>query len=227
MQNWRTARGLIAIAFTIGTSLSTSGTAEAAEGYRLPYRAGQSYQVSQGWNTSYSHRGTQGYAIDFAMPEGTPVVASKAGQVVGVKFDTPASACGGPEYAARANYVLLAHGDGTQTLYVHLSSVVEARKRIGNIALAGQVIGLSGKTGWTAERTGQRCGAHLHFQRQTPPARGRIVGQSRPVFFDEVGTAPVPGRSYASRNVPPLGLSPDGVRLPPGTISIPPGTPLR
>ena len=36
--------------------------------YRLPYAAGESFRVSQGYNGTFSHKGSNQYAIDWRMP---------------------------------------------------------------------------------------------------------------------------------------------------------------
>jgi murein DD-endopeptidase MepM/ murein hydrolase activator NlpD len=56
--------------------------------YILPYPAGQSFPVSQGFHGKYSHTGGDCYSIDFKMPEGSPVHAAREGKVVGVKDDS-------------------------------------------------------------------------------------------------------------------------------------------
>jgi len=45
--------------------------------YSLPYAAGHSFKVSQGYDGKYSHRGSNRYAVDWEMPEGTPVHAAR------------------------------------------------------------------------------------------------------------------------------------------------------
>src|SRR5690606_18670867 len=50
--------------------------------YRLPYRAGQTYTVLQGFHGAFSHRGSNEYAVDFDCPVATPVLAARPGLVV-------------------------------------------------------------------------------------------------------------------------------------------------
>jgi murein DD-endopeptidase MepM/ murein hydrolase activator NlpD len=55
-----------------------------AQGYRypLPWRGGP-FRLSQGANGQYSHYGPKNrYAMDIAMPVGTPIIAARAGVVV-------------------------------------------------------------------------------------------------------------------------------------------------
>jgi murein DD-endopeptidase MepM/ murein hydrolase activator NlpD len=122
--------------------------------YSLPYAAGSAYRVDQGFNGRYSHYGDFQYAVDWNMPEGTPIHAARDGVVVGVK-DT--SNEGGPDkkYQNSANYIMIKHDDGTIGEYAHLQQY-GVKTRLGERVRAGQLIGLSGNTGYSS-------GPHLHF----------------------------------------------------------------
>ncbi len=121
----------------------------------LPFPESVSFAVLQGPGGDFSHRNEQEHAIDFAMPEGTPVLAMRDGTVVRVVRD---HSSGGPseEFASQANLVLIEHEDGTFAEYVHLkqSSVMV---RTGERVLAGALLGLSGFTGFASE-------PHLHVR---------------------------------------------------------------
>src|SRR6266581_5927165 len=56
--------------------------------YQLPYAAGDKYKETQGYNGKFSHKGSNQYAIDWQMPEGTFVYAARGGVVVRVKDDS-------------------------------------------------------------------------------------------------------------------------------------------
>jgi murein DD-endopeptidase MepM/ murein hydrolase activator NlpD len=139
--------------------------------FRLPFAQGETFEIVQGWNTRYSHNGRSAFAYDFKMPAGTPILAAAAGQVAFVH--TGESACGGAGLRDYANYITIYHADGSATQYGHLATVNVA---VGEIVAAGQLIGLSGRTGYTG------CAAHLHFARQV---QGGPVTQSRPIYFEE------------------------------------------
>jgi Peptidase family M23/PA14 domain len=165
-----TAIGLIlAQPAAAATARAPSPTVE----FRLPFPAGQSYRINQGWHGSYSHTGLSAFAYDFGLPEGTPVVAAAAGVVAFVHDGE--HACGGPGFRNDSNSVTIYHADGTATLYAHLLTVTA---RVGQAVAGGQQIGLSGKTGFST------CQAHLHFARQ---AQGGAVEQSQPIYFAEYG----------------------------------------
>jgi murein DD-endopeptidase MepM/ murein hydrolase activator NlpD len=167
--------GLAHAPAAFATSGPTAGGAPVASGveYRLPFEAGQAFAVTQGWNTSFSHNGLSAYAYDFALPEGTSVVAAAAGVVAFVEDGF--HACGDASLLDAANSVTINHADGTATLYSHLSAVSVA---VGDVVTSGEELGLSGKTGFT------NCQAHLHFAHQ---AQGRAVTQSIPIYFAELG----------------------------------------
>jgi len=122
--------------------------------YCLPFEAGRSYRVVQGYNGEHTHEGRDRYAVDFAMRKGTPVCAARAGMVVSLR---ESSKTGGSDkkFRNQSNYVCVAHDDGTIAEYHHLhydSVLVE----VGDRVEAGQRIALSGNTGYST-------GPHLHF----------------------------------------------------------------
>lgn len=122
--------------------------------YKLPFASGRSYLVTQGFNGEFSHRGEQKYAIDWKMTEGTEVYAARDGTVVGIKSD---SSKGGfdKKYSPFANYIIIQHSDGTFGAYLHLKKN-GAKVSPGQRVKAGELIGLSGNTGWSGA-------PHLHF----------------------------------------------------------------
>jgi murein DD-endopeptidase MepM/ murein hydrolase activator NlpD len=122
--------------------------------YSLPYAPGTAHRITQGYDGKFSHQGSNKYAIDWQMPEGTAVCAARGGLVVKVKDD---SDLGGPsmEYDAFNNYVLIRHDDGTLGHYCHLKKG-GVMVYPGDIVKTGDLIALSGCTGFSS-------GPHLHF----------------------------------------------------------------
>jgi murein DD-endopeptidase MepM/ murein hydrolase activator NlpD len=104
-----------------------------------------------------SHYGPWCNAIDFLVPDGTPVVAALDGEIIEVQ---ELSNKWGPtqEYANSLNYVTIAHSNQEYTQYCHLSQwSVEAQGFArGSKVKRGESIGTVGKSGWTD------CD-HLHF----------------------------------------------------------------
>lgn len=86
------------------------------------------------------HAGT-----DITAATGTPIRAAHSGTVAAIKYE----AGGG------GNYVVLNHGGGTFTAYMHL--VRRTPLNVGQSVAAGQVVGNVGATG-------DATGPHLHFE---------------------------------------------------------------
>ncbi len=131
--------------------------------YLFPFRHGGEFKVSQGYGTRFTHKGWLKYSIDFVMKVGTPVYASRSGVVVAVKDN---SKIGGRSrrYRGHANYITIAHDDGTFAQYVHLNYAGSVVK-VGDVVKSGQLIGYSGKTG-------RVTGPHLHFMVYKPVPGG-------------------------------------------------------
>lgn len=97
-----------------------------------------------GWRTHPIYGDTRFHSgVDLSAPQGTPIVATRAGVVTGTDYEA-----GGAGY-----YVTINHLDGYVTKYLHMTHfvVVEGQK-----VKAGQVIGYCGSTGAST-------GPHLHF----------------------------------------------------------------
>jgi murein DD-endopeptidase MepM/ murein hydrolase activator NlpD len=181
--------------------------------YRLPYAPGSRYKVTQAFGGSFSHKGSNLYAIDWQMPEGTPVYAARGGVVVRTKDD---STTGGPsiKYDPFNNYVLIRHDDGTLGHYCHLKKggimVVP-----GQVVRTGDILAHSGNTGFSS-------GPHLHFcvfktvdgkQRVSIPIRfetaegsSAFLAEGKRYKAPEVQTAsqPQPVASVSAAAVPTL-----------------------
>ena len=84
---------------------------------------------------------------DFGAPQGTPIYAAEKGTVIHTTYD-------GGYNGGAGNWVVITHGNGLVTKYMHASvvyvSVGEQVERGQNIAAVGN--------------TGNSFGAHLHFQ---------------------------------------------------------------
>ena len=170
------------------------GSAEAVHDdsycYSLPYAAGKTYRVSQGYDGKYSHKGSNRYAVDWEMPEGTPVHAARGGLVLKVKDDSDQGG-GNVSFDPFNNYVLIRHSDGTLGQYCHLQKG-GAEVREGDIISDGDIIAHSGNTGYST-------GPHLHFT--VYKMKNGKERESIPVKFRTAADQPVTleaGRKYTA-----------------------------
>jgi hypothetical protein len=158
--------------------------------YCLPFASGASFRVVQGNNGEFSHTGQDRFAVDFGMPEGTPVLAAREGLVVLVRdgFDSGAP---DPAYRKRANIVFVRHSDGTIGEYVHLLKG-GVKVKAGEMVRTGQLLALSGNSGYTR-------GPHLHFM--VFRAKDSRTRESLPIRFvarEGSGLVLEDGRSYTA-----------------------------
>lgn len=130
--------------------------------YDLPYETGASWKIVQGYNGSFSHQGEN--SLDFDMPEGSEVHAAREGVVIAVVQNFNGN-CWSEECKKMANYVLIMHPDGTIADYSHLLNN-GAKVSVGETVQRGQLIALSGNTGFSR-------GPHLHFDCYLPGFEGK------------------------------------------------------
>lgn len=126
--------------------------------YSLPYPPGEEFLVGQGYLDFPTHEGQ--YAIDWLMPEGTPILAARKGVVVEA-IDVFSKSGLTSDFWNKANRVVVQHDDGTFALYYHLLHQ-GIKVKVGQQVSEGQELALSGNTGYSAT-------PHLHFMvyRQT------------------------------------------------------------
>lgn len=143
--------------------------------YPFPWRGGP-FRLTQGPNGSFSHTDAKSrYAMDIAMPEGTPIIAARSGMVV--KTESNQAGRGGD---ASGNFVRVRHDDGTEGVYLHLKQG-SVSVRAGQRVALGSPLALSGNTG-------NSSGPHLHFVVQRATEAGLV---SIPYEFNQpVGTLP-------------------------------------
>lgn len=88
-------------------------------------------------NTKQFHNG-----VDFAAPKGTAIYAAYDGEVVAATYS-----------ASMGNYVMINHGSGLYTIYMHASALYCSK---GDVVVRGETIAAVGTTG-------RSTGNHLHF----------------------------------------------------------------
>lgn len=137
--------------------------------FPLPFRG--SAECIQAFQGDFSHQGSQGYALDFDLPEGTPILASRDGLVVRLEegFNRAGTT---KDFLKKGNYVWLAHKDGTLSRYYHLRRN-GVPVELGDKVKAGQVVGYSGNTGFSA-------GPHLHFDVSVPGRDAKLMTHTIP-----------------------------------------------
>ena len=129
----------------------------AAQIANVPSESGFLWPLPGGYNTISSLAGGRIHpvtgkpsnhaGIDIPAPAGTIIYAAKSGVVITSEKGTGSSWSYG-------NYVIVAHSDGTNTLYAHMS---RRGCNKGDTVKQGQVIGYVGTTG-------RSTGNHLHFE---------------------------------------------------------------
>ena len=130
--------------------------------YSLPFEKGDKHLLVQAYQSGFSHKGE--LALDFKMKTGTKICAARAGVVVSIRED---SEKGGlkQEMLSEGNHIIIKHADGTAAHYWHLQKN-GVLVNMGDSVEQGQLIGLSGNTGYSAF-------AHLHFE-VVDPLKGQI-----------------------------------------------------
>ncbi len=131
----------------IAAAEAAAAAAAAASGNAVIYYTGGSFQwpVSNGGTVTspYGPRwGRMHQGIDIACSTGTPILAGESGTVIASEYSS-----------SMGYYVLIDHGDGVSTVYMH-NSVLQVSA--GQTVARGQQIALAGSTG-------NSTGPHCHF----------------------------------------------------------------
>lgn len=157
----------------------------------LPFEAGETVEISQGFHGTFSHSAAQTWAVDFVAAEGTPITAARGGLVVDVKEDSD-EGCGDPACAPLTNYIRIDHGDGTISEYLHLEQD-GADVEPGDMIATGELIGRTGNTGWST-------GPHLHLH--VMGTDGRTLPLTFPAFDGVSDGSPYISGTAVSANTP-------------------------
>lgn len=135
--------------------------ASEAGSYRFPWPAELDIELTQDCNDSRygGHIGNNGWAWDFATPDASdfPVVAARGGVLTHVKMSSD-KGCEDQSCMDYANYIVIDHGDGTSSVYLHLAQgSLEPSLKCGDEIARGQSLAIASGTGFSS-------GPHLHFQ---------------------------------------------------------------
>lgn len=155
--------------------------------YRLPFDAAR-LRVDQAPQGHFSHGDEENRdAVDFALPEGTRVLAAREGTVMQIQDGYQGNGLDRERDGGRANFVRVLHRDGSMALYGHLQAG-GMRVRRGQAVQAGQPLGLSGNSGFSSA-------PHLHFVVQVNRGMGlrsvpvRIFAEQGQLQFARQGEA--------------------------------------
>ncbi len=126
----------------------------------LPFRPTGAFEVIQGFDGALTHKDRVRHAIDFAMPEGTPVLAAREGVVTWIQDDAQDGTRTG------GNLISVLHRDGTLTQYAHL-------KRGSVVVKEGQSISRGGVLAKSGSTNDTPIAPHLHFEVFVNPGNER------------------------------------------------------
>lgn len=142
--------------------------------YVYAFPCDEKFNVIQGYHGSYSH--TTSKALDFKMPVGSNIYAARDGIVLQLKEDSNTN-CRTPACYHQANFIFILHEDGSIANYAHLKQN-GVLVNIGDPIKKGQIIGLSGNTGWSGT-------PHLHFEVYTEKDGVKISHETQ--FINGIG----------------------------------------
>ena len=156
--------------------------------YTLPFEKNKKVFVIQAYESKMSHKGER--ALDFKIKKGTRICAAREGVVTSFRNDSDKGGLK-DENLSDGNYISIKHSDGSIAHYWHLQKN-GVLVNVGDTVKAGQPIGNSGNTGYSAF-------PHLHFEVQGYDASGNYV-QLPTRFYTNKGVIYLrPGKFYRTR----------------------------
>ncbi len=143
---------------------------------------GMQRQVTQGNNTTFTHKGQQKYAFDFGLWDGLKIRAARGGNVTYLEESLwqnsdPNKVEKGEQDWQPANALRIEHQDGTASWYYHMQQngvLVD----VGDTVHRGDEVAITGNTG-------NSTNPHLHYQVQEDPAEWM---QTIEIKFQSVGS---------------------------------------
>ncbi len=127
--------------------------------YHLPWSHNISMRLTQDCNDACcnDHVGSDEYAWDWANNTNFVVRAARGGTITHMKLSSN-TGCGSTTCSTDVNMLVVDHGDGTQSIYMHLRyNSAKAGITCGAHVTQGQPLAVAGTTGHST-------GVHLHFQ---------------------------------------------------------------
>lgn len=174
--------------------------------YSLPYEPGETFPVGAGYLDFPTHEND--YAIDWLMPEETPILAARAGVVIEA-VDSFSKSGLTEDMKLKGNGIRIQHDDGSRALYHHIAHN-GAKVKVGQRVKEGQLIALSGNTGFSAT-------PHLHFLVDRPEGDRYVSvpvlfksGEAEPFDIVAGGKYKAPGAKAAADEGPLQGIEGTG-----------------
>lgn len=121
--------------------------------YNLPFENKKKVFLIQAYDSKMSHKGE--LALDFRVKKKTKICAARDGIVIAARGDSDKGGLNA-ENISDGNHISIKHYDGSIAHYWHLIKD-GALVNVGDTITKGQLIGLSGNTGYSAF-------PHLHFE---------------------------------------------------------------
>lgn len=153
---------------------------------KLPYIKGEKREISQGYNTSFTHYGKDKYALDFNLPGEADlgkVILAVADGIVYTKTQRGKKDL----YDGYGKYIDIDHGNGYISRYAHLQKfAVKNNQKVKQ----GQIIGY-------VNSTGKSTGSHLHFALYKKSGSNYIAIKPEPMSGERNFVA---GQWYTSNN---------------------------
>ncbi|HMU46857.1 MAG TPA: M23 family metallopeptidase [Chitinophagaceae bacterium] len=153
--------------------------------YSLPFEKNKKVFVVQGYKSWFSHHDM--IAIDFKVKKGTKICAARDGVVIATRKNSHRHGLK-KEMLSEGNYVFIRHEDGSIAHYWHLNTGDVFIKK-GDTVKTGQVIGLSGNTGFSAF-------PHLHFDVSGFDDNEKFTGLPTRFHTQQGDVYLLPGRFY-------------------------------
>jgi murein DD-endopeptidase MepM/ murein hydrolase activator NlpD len=132
--------------------------------YSLPFETGKKVFLVQGYESIFSHKESK--ALDFKVKTSTKICAARGGVVIASRGDSDKKGLK-QENLADGNYIFIQHNDSSVAQYWHFKKG-GVLVGTGDIITAGQLIGYSGNTGYSAF-------PHLHFEVRGYDRNGRFT----------------------------------------------------
>ncbi len=203
LKNWFTSQTPRPLVLRLGEDSSAPRISFAQEVFNLPWTAGKKFKLTTLPGEGH-HTGPSQYSLDFAMPEGEPILAIASGRIIALNDSFSLGGCD-ERYANQANYLAIQLESGNVVRYLHTQfhSSTDLGIKVGDKILVGQVVAKNGSTGFTCNWSGTGPGPHVHITlEQVCSNNPKMICASLPLNFAEFeGQDPKKLVAYTSANL--------------------------